>query len=247
MAIVLKTPDWFLLARSQERAGSKKELQMKTWNVVVALLCMVSFAQAGNLDNSISLPGFEFSYGTSSAGGKTNFDARMANEDPITGVGIRVRRDNLSPTQGWVDAWFNGITKALVTPMTSQSQSLNIDRHGIEFGSYVSLGSYQQIVGWSGGDKGDEPIYGDWMSDAWASATLFDVQPTWANANYEEWLDESSGIVHFSANVTWRIDFANETQALEYSSLDNSQTTIPEPASMAILASGALLLWRRRH
>lgn len=218
--------------------------------LVLALLCLLSTtasaagmnAPVNNLWGNIDLPGFQFNYGTSSAGGKTNFDAGMTNSDRLSSVNVSISHDSTDPTRGWVNANFYGILGDQPVPMQYQSQSADINRHGVQYGYYISLGAYQEIVSWPT-DKDGTPIYGDWLSTGNVSVTLFDVTPTWARCNYDEYLDEWSGTKYFSGNVNWEVEF-NSTS---YDSLGTVSSTVPEPCTMTVLASGALLLWRKRH
>jgi hypothetical protein len=222
-------------------------------SIVVTMFVMMfstlAFGQTAgstNLWSSIDEPGFHFSYDTSSAGGKTDFYANMGNSDRIASVSVSVNRDSNDPMHGWVNANFCGIVGEVPGAMEYQGQSMNIGRHGVQYSSNVGLSAYQEIISWPI-EKDGEPIYGEWMSSANASVTLFDVTPTWANMNYSEYTDNWSNITYFNGNVQWQVEFSSESAARAYGSFGT--TSVPEPATMSLLVIGGIasVIRRRRR
>jgi len=222
--------------------------------VVVLFLSASAFGAAGgggddgvqrtNLSSSISEPGFGFYYGTYSADGETNFSAGMTNSDRIGNVNVSVQRDSINPTHGWVYANFSGIVGDPAVKMNWMNQSTNINRHGVQYNSYVSLGSHQEII-WpiEKAAGGGEPIFGDWLSSGNASMTLSDVSPTYANMDYSEYIDEWSDTTHFNGTVRWELDFNSMDAAMAYSGIaptSVSSQPVPEPSSFAMMMLGVI-------
>lgn len=231
-------------------------------SVLFALVLLVSSAFA-DLSNYINVPGLNFGFNSyQQDNGQMTFSSNLSTVDLIENASVSVSRDSQNPLRGWVSFNFWGVVGVPAVEKDWESSSMRLNFRGLNANTNAGVGAYHEIIDWTypvGGGEGT-PIYGNWMSSASCSATLSGISFLDSDGGYDEYTYNDDGgkgfasdllrnsITNFSAWAQFRVQFDNTTVAAIYSGMKPMQVSaIPEPATLAVLGLGSLLLRRHRR
>lgn len=196
-----------------------------------------------------------FDFGDVRGGYSTNIDGNVnmnaylsASSGVITSCNTSVYK------QGWMDVEgrtyfqvnvnFSGNYDSLPTDTNGLNQSNQASHRGVTINENSGLYSYQE---WQSGDI-DVPT-GPFWSNGNGNVALSPFTVTNVDGNFRDntWIDTWNNITHndFSYNVNWSGYTEDAVAAGMFGTI--APTTIPEPATMSLLAIGAIGLIARRH
>lgn len=220
-------------------------------------------AEGAQLGNDINLPGLNFSMNSyEQTDGRLTLSSNLSTVDKIEDVYVNISKDKSNPNEGWISMSFRGVVGTPAVKQNWSSNSMQINYRGLKADTNAGIGAYQEIVGWTEPSKGDDgvPIFGNWMSTASGSVTLSNISLLYSNGGYTEYTYtnyEKGGfesgsvgteVTEFSAFAQFKVQFDNSMAATVFSGMGpTSMSVVPEPATMCLLAVGAIGMISRRR
>ena len=210
----------------------------------------------GSTSSYVDLGDVRYSVGTSGGTNQGFYLDLSTSCGVINNASVGIHRNSTDSLNGTVEMYVSGVLDVSPTLVDWKSQSTNVQRRGgFNLSTYAGIGSYQPAYG-----SGDPAVwtYGDIFSTANLNASLSSVVGiTYSYANYREedayqwtWIDWND-VVHtmdeparFWMNANWNVQFADMTSAAM--AFGMGATSVPEPATMSLLALGMMGFIARR-